>query len=79
MRLSIRVVSDLWLVWHLWDDANVRGPYLLMLRKVFVRSDTELREKVVEVDVCDLFELCEVCVPSRVLQLAGRGYPLQLI
>ena len=79
MRLSIRVVSDLWLVWHLWDDANVCGSYLLMLRKVFVRSDAELGEKVVEVDVCDLFELCEVCVPSRVLQLAGRGYPLQLI
>jgi hypothetical protein len=58
MGLSIRVVSDLWLVWHLWDDANVSGAYLLMLRKVFVRSDAELGEKVVEVDVCDLFELC---------------------
>ena len=58
MGLSIRVVSDLWLVWHLWDDANVRGPYLLMLRKVFVRSNAELREKVVEIDVCNLFELC---------------------
>ena len=79
MGLSFRVVSDLWLLRHLRDYADARRPYLLMLRNVVVGSNTELREKVVEVDACNLVELVYVGVPSRVLHLACRGCPLQLI
>jgi hypothetical protein len=75
MGLSFGVVSNLWLLRHLRDNADARRPYLLMLR-IVVGSNTELREKVVEVDVCNLVELVNVGVPSRVLHLARRGCPL---
>jgi hypothetical protein len=79
MGLSFGVVSNLWLLRYLWNYADARRPYLLVLRNVVVGSNAELREKVVEVDVCNLVELVNIGVPSRVLHLACRGCPLQLV
>lgn len=79
MGLCFGVVSDLWLLRHLRDYADARRPYLFMLRNVVVGSNTELREKVVEVDACNFVELVYVGVPSRVLHLARCRCSLQLI
>jgi hypothetical protein len=57
MGLSFGVVSDLWSLRHLRDNADASRPYHLMLLNVVVGSNAELREKVVKVDVCNLVEL----------------------